>query len=702
MKSMEPDGKKVFFNSEKGIFVERAWPFYGPESECQEIPIGSFRDALQHVRGDLSRVDFLDYDFPIEDIGGCGFLSLDFSKSDGVSEKRLKLARFLLAEESKELSDPGYSEKPYYFLVKRRGLNFDPNDFPNPPKQNPLTKDNAPEGLIPMLYISDLHLEKSIDLWHWVPHAKEAGDYKGCVLTRQDAVQVITEAASMLKDSCGGFWWLLMAGNLCDSLEIASLFFQTFEFFGPMKTYFALGPDELSDLSPNGERLGHSPASIYDEYKKELSKFGVAVIQDEILVRRGYEGDFSYSADEVVAMSQDALDSIFFGADFAILGSTGDSNDEAFKKLYRTLVDKAPSKKVIVLTSYPLDEEALPIVPGWEYVSGQKNDLSVKRENLHHDGGVGFYGKGKAPRRFFIKENYDFIRAAREGITPITAGQYQSFWFSNEEFYRVGKPYRSDQIYLLKKSGVALFAQRDAKGGVYWLDRGKRHFLQGLSLERLLCAVPTMASILQNALHPFQQKLEKVSGLMDKYFQGGKILAPAIWVTIKEVTSENWTNFEYGEVFVDPITLRPLFFKGTRSDSVDRFYGSFEELLEYFCPTALTKMLQDNGGMPNDLKDLFEATNPEADGFEPDWQEKEEGRFLSGKELSEWQKAFRRLFRSGNDNLLTYFDESLVRAHPQGDTTMEELLSSFFTPKVTSGPKKPHASKTAQGTKKKT
>jgi len=681
-------GDKVCFSEEKNIFVQREWPYFGPEVIAAEKPIGNFTQMLKFISEGMtgpvfSKVDFACYSFPVDDLEDCDFLNLDLSRAQGVSSRDLSLARFFLAEKEKMKLDPEGSRKPYFVLNAKTRIPFDPNDFPKASTQQPYLYDDSTKNVFPISYISDLFLETSIDVWFWMPHAKDKKTYKGTILTRGETLEPMCDAAQILCDGCGESRVLLLAGNLCDSLEIASLFFQMFSFFQHPFAYYVLGPDELRDLSPIGDELHRTKEEVYGEYKKQLEPFGTVVLQDELQV-----GNHKYSADEVLSMEGAMFDTIFFGNSFSILGSTGDPNDVVFQRLYRHLSQSVPQQKILVLTSFPIDETVLPILPNWEYISGQKNDLSEKRSNVHKDGGIGFLKEGEKARYFLVKRKPDYIDMAKEGMTLILPSQYSNYWASIGENRGLNEWYKNDLTFLLKKEGYGLFAQQDDHKNVYCLDRGKRMYVEGMNLDQLIEAIPKMVSILTNGMHDYKQKVETLSLLMEKYFGGGAIDLPEICVGIKTLNINRWPYTMMACLYVDPITLQVRFSRHYTTDDIDIFYGSFEELVKDIDATNWKKIVKENGGIPQELQELFDSKTPELKGIKPDQQNNEERQVFSGKTLIEWRKIFRRLDFCGNSNLLVYFDTQLIAQHPDGRATMEDLLESFSKTKVSTNRRK--------------
>lgn len=425
-------------------------------------------------------------------------------------------------------------------------------------------------------YVSDLHL------LHRIKNAKPKN--------YSDVLYTINRVAARIANETGEI--LLIDGDVSSCYS----YFETFvsQLKIELKRHHkyltrvisTLGNHELWDF-PN-----HSLDEIVDKYRKCLAKYGMLLLQNNIIYSEVFGWNI-ISTKEITEMSTHKIGQRLKKASIILFGGIGFSgcNEEfnannliyrqtinrdqeikesaAFEKLYEKIKSAIPDRNVIILTHMPLPcwRKEVEYQKGYIYVSGHTHENYFHddgEERIYADNQIGYKGTEAHLKYFQIDLDYDFFSDYKDGIYTITREEYKDFHRGKNIMLTFNRKY--DKLYMLKKSGYYLFLLEQNKS-LYILNGGQIKKVDYDDINYYYDNMEAQIARIKGPLDEYTEYQKKIAAEIRKIGGTGKIHGCIIDI-----------NF-YNHVYVHPTTGSIVGYFAF--DIIDKFvYPSVEALLE--------------------------------------------------------------------------------------------------------------------------
>ncbi len=378
-------------------------------------------------------------------------------------------------------------------------------------------------------YITDIHLEHQL--------VKQPSDI--VKLSLPEIKRRINEKiAELLASVPGTHGTLLIGGDVADSVELETLFYEQLDSFDGWrgKIIAVLGNHELWDGDPTGLKPARPIDEIVTDYRQTVPS-RVTLLENELLIV--YKGLRSEILDEktILNASVEELAEACANSTFLLLGGIGFSGlnpvynaamglyratvsteediarSKRFRALYEKVLESAENLRVIVLTHTQManwsDDR---YNPKWVYVSGHthQNAFLLQRDGtvVFSDNQVGYQPKPWHLNSFTIDTHkYDPFKNFPDGIHPITREQYVEFNRCQGIMMQSMK-YPGD-LYALKHAGVYMFVLESASG-LCLLEGGRRHKLD-YDIDYYFDNLPEYVRKVHCAFAPYRKALSLIS-----------------------------------------------------------------------------------------------------------------------------------------------------------------------------------------------
>lgn len=395
-------------------------------------------------------------------------------------------------------------------------------------------------SVVPIYYISDIHLEHQLDL-----AGKTLSEVKELVRGK------VSELISSIQDRRG---LILVGGDIAHSIELEQIFFDTLRRMIPisigtsdgMNILAVLGNHELWD----GDPVKGSPRSVDDiieNYETVCRCYGKAILENTLWVK--YHGccQVFLGEKDLLEATDDELSGLCDQSTLMVLGGIGFSGlnpkfnaasglyrqtvsteeDAVRSARFRAVYDKvlrcAGSQRVIVLTHMPMDNWSNgQYNPGWIYISGHthRNTLIRDRDGttVLSDNQIGYKPKPWHFNCFTVQGRYDPFADWNDGIYTITREQYLNFNHARG----VTMQFKSmDPVYMIKRDGTYMFFQKSG-WNLYMLSGGRRCSAD-YDIEYYYDNLLLYKQRVKTAFEPYNIALQSISKEVKLFGGSGKI-----------------------------------------------------------------------------------------------------------------------------------------------------------------------------------
>lgn len=384
-------------------------------------------------------------------------------------------------------------------------------------------------------YITDIHLE------HQFNNLTDKGDiYFEKIINFLD--NKISEMVSSAKSTNGV---LLVGGDVSDSKELTTLFYQKLSTLWHGTIISILGNHELWDGHPEGISGGYISRPIEDivnDYRKRINmSIGTYIksvlLQNAVYIHYKNRQGCVIEENQILSAADEDLRDICSKASFILLGGIGFSGldscynaegglyrsavttleeDRELSQRFRSVYDKlnrcAGDKQVVVLTHTPVhDWTREPCNPNWIYINGHthQNTLIRKQDGttVLSDNQVGYKPTKWKLNGFSVSGWYDPFQNMEDGIHEITSEMYRDFNLGRGiQSYGCNHP---GKIYALKRNGLYLFLLKSSS--LCLLMGGNRKRLDRYDVQYYYENMELYGKKVREAMLPYHQALEAVS-----------------------------------------------------------------------------------------------------------------------------------------------------------------------------------------------
>lgn len=400
-------------------------------------------------------------------------------------------------------------------------------------------------------YITDIHLEHQV---------KEFVDRNG--LSVENISHFIDgKIQEMLSEMKRTSDVLLIGGDVADTKELVSLFYDILSKFWHGQIISVLGNHELWDNHSEGIESGYISRPVDDiiqDYRERINKSDIkfsnwkglrllniksALLQNAIYIYYKGCNDCIIEESQILNASDEDLRDICSKSSRIILGGIGFSGlnqhynaelglyssavttleeDKALSSRFRFVYDKlnrcAGDMQVIVLTHTPVSNWTDdPCNPNWIYVNGHThhNSFIHKRDGITvlSDNQVGYKPTRWKLNWFKVAAGYDpsdyIVECFKDGIHEISSEMYI-------EFYRAKGILMSNVLiypgktFVLKRNGFYMFVQR-SESNLYLLEGGRKMRLDHNDIQYYYDNMETYCNKVLEAFAPYEQALQTIA-----------------------------------------------------------------------------------------------------------------------------------------------------------------------------------------------
>ena len=531
-------------------------------------------DFVYFLEGDLTNGDYYEcenivnlFDMPGVDLSGA-VLSSSAMKRRGIDFERVKLPSFsAIADKNVEKNELATLEN----YIAMRQL------------------DAAPTPAIRNIgYISDIHV------LHRIVLAK--------CQSESDVEHEIKVIAKRLGETAEHI--NLIAGDVSSDPHYYDTFLSALSAEMKNKTvFFTLGNHELwpyqnTDL-----------ATIVEIYKSKLREYGFYLVHNNLFVLNdsGWEeiseGEIDLlSEPELLEKTRYARLCIFGGMGFAgknheFNADKGDiyrsvvtreqemRESERFDRAYFKVASALRDKNVVIVTHMPKEDwhDSSDYVDGFVYVSGHNHrnrfyDDGAFRE--YADNQVGYRQNVVRFRPFDISFEYDVFDGYQDGIYPISATEYESFFRGKNEYVEFNRPL---ELFMIKRNGYYCFISRSKNGSLSILNGGQLNRLPKKELQYFYENMQRVVDVIEAPLNKYTDVQKRIAA---------EVLALGGYGTIHgSIVDIDFRN----HIYVNPIDLTVVGYHAT--DMIDKtVYPTIPALLEERRPDLYRALTQKGGG----------------------------------------------------------------------------------------------------------
>ena len=335
---------------------------------------------------------------------------------------------------------------------------------------------------------------------------------------------------------------LLIGGDVSNSIELTTLFYQKLSRLWHGTIISILGNHELWDCHPLSISEEYSIRQIDDivnDYRKQISLNTRRVfLQNALYIKYKNRQDRVIEEDQILNASDEDLIDICSKASFILLGGIGFSGlnqyynadlglylttvttleeDKKLTQCFCSLYDKlnrcAGDKQVIVLTHTPVcDWTSESYNPNWIYINGHTHQNSLIRKKdgttVLSDNQIGYKPIKWTLKGFTVSGWYDPFNDWEDGIHKITPEMYMDFNRGRGIFSK-GCNYPG-QIYALKRKGLYMFLFKSSST-LYLLSGGHRKRLEYHDVNYYYENMELYNKKVSEALSPYHKALENLA-----------------------------------------------------------------------------------------------------------------------------------------------------------------------------------------------